>query len=206
MASFSVDSEEGKIVERLAKESDRAVAILGGCLLETRIETAIKAKLRTDDKLQSSTFGVNCPLGTFSAKNDMAFLLRCYGRLLHTELDVINNIRNKFAHYFVRKGHEIHDFKSPLIMELCKQLKLIENYVLTTEEFEKRHGKRQSVTEIPRGTMWGPDPQTMLADHRQRFISTVGLFTCYLGIYPRDQTYIQLIGDEPKPALPIFVE
>src|SRR5438093_8254281 len=126
MAGWTISAEESAIVGGLHKESDRAVAIIGACLLEDRIEIAIKAKLRVDEALENEVFNVNRPLGTFSAKNDVAYLLRCYGRASHRELETINKIRNKFAHYYWIKGSEVRDLNSAPVKDLCRNLRLLE--------------------------------------------------------------------------------
>ncbi len=201
MAGWSVTPEESAIIQGLGKESDRAVAIIGACILEDRIEGALKAKLRNESAVESDLFSVNRPLGTFSAKNNLGYLLRCYGQRFYRELETINTIRNRFAHYYLMKGNEVRDFDSIPIRDLCRNLTLVENYVLTTSQFNEKHGKRTSITEVPAGTMWGDDTSPILGNYRQRFITTVGLFTSYLGVYPTHETFVQLIGDEPLPSL-----
>jgi hypothetical protein len=98
MAGWNLSQEEFAIVGNLQNESDRAAAIISACILEDRIEDAIKAKLRKDKKAENDLFGDSRPLGGFDAKNKLAFLLRCYGRRLFEELETINTIRNRFAH------------------------------------------------------------------------------------------------------------
>ena len=201
MASWTISAEESAIVEGLNEESDRAIAIIGACILEDRIEGALKAKLRANSNVEKEMFGVNRPLGTFSAKNHMAYLLRCYGQAMYAELGTINDIRNKFAHRYSIKGNEVRDFDSIPIRDLCRKLKLLDGYVLATPAFEEKYGKRQSITEVPGGTMWADNTDHILNNNRQRFITTVGLFTVHLGVYPTETTYVQMIGDEPLPLL-----
>jgi hypothetical protein len=203
LPSFTMSLREKTIIDRLNQESDRAVAIIGGCILEDRIEASLKARMIIDKKVGGELFGVARPPGSFSAKNDLAFLLRCYGPKLHRELATVNSIRNKFAHYFESKGNEVHDFKSQLIIDLCKNLTLVEGYVLSTTAFNEKYGARESASEVPAGTSWCDNPDTILKDYRERFITTIGIFTAYLGVYPKEDTYIQLVDDEPKPLFEI---
>lgn len=135
--SWSVSADELEALREIRKSSDRAAAILSACILEDRIESAIEAKLIHNTKVKKPLFGVKGALSPFAAKNDLAFLLRCYGPRFHGELRLINEIRNKFAHHFVVKGNPISDFNSAGIADRCRQLTLLESYIMTTKEFKK---------------------------------------------------------------------
>ena len=62
MTVWMVSEEESAIIDALDKESDRAVAIIGASILEDRIEDAIKAKLRSDLRVEDEMFSVNRPM------------------------------------------------------------------------------------------------------------------------------------------------
>jgi hypothetical protein len=200
MPTWSLTNDEAKIINEMHKESDRAAAIIAGSLLEDRIELMIRAHCRVHKDAYSGLFGVARPLNSFAAKNNLALLLRCYGSKLHYELDIINKIRNRFAHYLSDKGDEIRDFQSPAINNLCSNLKIVESYVRPMEDWEERD-KAIPIEKRIRGMLYSTARETILENNRERFLTTAGLFSVYLGIYPKPSDYIQLMGDEPKPPL-----
>lgn len=163
----------------------------------------IRAKFREHKAAYSALFGVARPLNSFSAKNNLAFLLRSYGSKLYRELEIINKIRNRFAHYLSDKGEEIRDFRSTAISNLCRELTLVESYVRPLEEADQYMS--MPIDQRPRGKLYTTSREIILADNRERFLTTTGLFSVYLGIYPNPDDYIQLDGDEPlQPLVPRY--
>lgn len=196
MPVWSLTEDESKIVQELHKESDRAAAIIAGALLEDRIEITLRARFTNHKATYQNLFGVARPLNSFAAKNDLAFLLRCYGKKLHTELEIINRIRNRFAHYLSDKGDEIKDFNSTAIKNLSSNLTIIESYIRPMSEWEEKY-KHIPIMDRPRGMIFNDHRDSWLNNPRERFILSAGLFSCYLGIYPNPNDYIQLMSDEP---------
>ena len=110
------DETHREIFDELEKQTDRGAAIIGASLLETRIEEALKIRLLTN-KITEDLFGASSALGTFSAKINLAYSLRIYGKKTHRELNLIRKIRNEFAH-FVKPLN----FDSPKIANQCREL------------------------------------------------------------------------------------
>jgi DNA-binding MltR family transcriptional regulator len=85
-------------VEEYATESDRAAGILVGVGLDGRMEDLLRAHLVAWPKLGERLLGENRPLGSFSARIDVAYAL---GLLPDTEwrnLHALRKIRNFCAH------------------------------------------------------------------------------------------------------------
>jgi hypothetical protein len=120
-------------VEEIKNEGDRAAGIVAGSILETVVEAAITYRLLPMSNTHFDTlFGDRGPLGTFSAKIDMAFSLGLFGAVAKSDLHKIRAIRNQFAHKFAR------DFGHPKVAEICST---ITEYSpdFNTDELVKEH-------------------------------------------------------------------
>lgn len=111
----------GYLVEEFAEQSDRGVAIIGGSYLENAVAALIKADWRKASDSRSAENSLNDlfhnsgPLGSFSAKNKLAFLSQMIGEAFFSDLEIIRDIRNDFAHKLVwDKDSVAHD---PLTFE-----------------------------------------------------------------------------------------
>jgi hypothetical protein len=101
---------------RFREESDRACAILGAALLDARLESLYLSRLKHGaDELLSN----NGPLGTFSARTQVAFALEWIDLDVYHDLNIIRKIRNDFAHSF---DHEL-SFSDQSIEARCKNLR-----------------------------------------------------------------------------------
>ncbi len=82
----------------LIKESDRGVILVGAAMLDVRLERAILARLRDDEKVACELFGPDRPLGSFGAKIKLAYLLGLLTDEERRELDLVRRVRNRAAH------------------------------------------------------------------------------------------------------------
>jgi hypothetical protein len=124
----------------MARETDRAAAILACALLEDHLEEMLRTELR-DSSVFKELFGVSRPLGFFSAHNQLAYLMKIYGKPFYEEMRILSQIRNKFAHYYADgQGRFIGSFKAPAIAEMAAKLALIKPLL----EKELRRSKRFS--------------------------------------------------------------
>ena len=89
---------EQEAIDELPTLSDRAVAIVGATLLESRIEFTIRSQLRQDIPVATQFFKPEMPLGTFGAKIKLGYLMRCYPNEWWQDMRRIGHIRNAFAH------------------------------------------------------------------------------------------------------------
>ena len=107
MSWISLSTEESEAIRDLHQSSDRAVAIIAATLVEARLKTALFEKFQRHEKLEKEMFRSTGPLGSFSAKIDMAFMMKIISLGAHRDLENMKNIRNRFAHYI-----DIKDFES----------------------------------------------------------------------------------------------
>ena len=123
-----------ELLEKLAQHSDREIAIVGHSLLEAVLEDAIRAYLvPTPD---SRLFGNGAPLGTFWGLFTLGHAFGIVGDGLRTELQILNDIRNKFA-------HNVRDvrFDAEEIAPLCASLRFPDAYI-KEEGKERKRGLR----------------------------------------------------------------
>jgi DNA-binding MltR family transcriptional regulator len=107
-------------ISRLAYQTDRTLAIIGGSILEDAIETSIKYKfVRLSKRIDNTIFSGYGPLSSFSAKIDIAYALNLCGAGARSDLHSIRWIRNRFAHSI----KEI-DFGDQQVEARCKAMHL----------------------------------------------------------------------------------
>jgi hypothetical protein len=119
------ESDLRRAMEQLDKDSDRAAAVVGAAILDTRLTGSIKARLHSADDIDERMFRSSGPLGSLSAKIDLAFMLGIVGRQAHRDLHTIRDIRNRFAHHL-----DIIDFRSQSVSDLCANLKLVDEHII----------------------------------------------------------------------------
>jgi DNA-binding MltR family transcriptional regulator len=120
---WTIRDHETPAMERFTKGSDRAVAIIAGSLVEARLKEALESRFQRDPKIESEMFRSSGPLGSFSAKIKLAFLIGALTPEAYKELDRLKDVRNKFAHHL-----DIKDFQSQRVSDLCNNFSLIEKH------------------------------------------------------------------------------
>ncbi len=121
------DGEQAAAIDSIDGASDRAAAIIAGSLVEIRLTAAIKMHLKvSNEKIESNLFRPSGPLGSFSNKIDLAFLMGIISERAHKEISTIKDIRNKFAHYL-----DIVDFESQHIKDKCINLTFATELILS---------------------------------------------------------------------------
>src|SRR5438046_1098059 len=78
--------------------SNRALVLMGGTRLDFELEETIKAKLAWNPEGQDNLFDPDRPLGTFSAKINLAHRLGVIDGEFHSAVQIVRRIRNDFAH------------------------------------------------------------------------------------------------------------
>jgi len=130
----------------LREESERGCAIVAAVVIEDILEEMIQYKLlpsiKTTDELIR---GYNAPLGSFSAKIDLAFRLGIIRENVRKCLHIIRKIRNSFAH----KYEEISFDRQPIINQVM-ELKNESMDILTIlfEEIKKDANISRKIPEI----------------------------------------------------------
>jgi hypothetical protein len=80
--------------------SDRSVVITLGAFLDGAIEFMIAQNTRPQSTRSEfdDAFGINGPLGTFSARIEIAYLFKLIDETVRDQLNVIRELRNACAH------------------------------------------------------------------------------------------------------------
>ncbi len=119
-----LDENEKLVLKSLYKEGDRSAALIAGSIVDTRLEACLRSMMKQSEKVQERFFGTYGPLGSFSSRIDLAYLLNVISKEAHNDLTIIRNIRNDFAHNLSIKG-----FKDTSIKDKTLNLKLIDKFV-----------------------------------------------------------------------------
>lgn len=107
------------IIEEICQPSIRASIITSAALIESMLQKLLETYLIPEsNNFKSELFDFSGPLGTFSAKNKMAYALRLISKELYQDIDSYRNIRNKCAHKLYLDPQTLkkieckaHDFK-----------------------------------------------------------------------------------------------
>lgn len=114
------------LIEEINDQSDRGAAIVGAAWLEESISAAIESFLHSDPRAWQRLFGGNGPLGTLSAKIDLSRLLGLITDAIRSDLHIIREVRNEFAHQIAHKStHEKLSFNTPHIKDKCMAIKCV---------------------------------------------------------------------------------
>jgi mannitol operon repressor len=106
------------ILLELNKQTDRGAAIIAAAVIEEILEIVILKRVRplSNSRYESLFSGPNAVTGTLSAKIAMGFALSLYNEAGFKQLDMIREVRNKFAHRI-----EAITFEHPEILEIYKR-------------------------------------------------------------------------------------
>jgi hypothetical protein len=115
----------GEVFAGLETDTDRAVAIVGGAIVEQRLTEALKAFLVHDEKLLDTLLNPYGALGAFGVKVQIAYLTRAITKAGYDDLSNIVKIRNDFAHRF-----EINSFDQDSPKARCTNLRLVDEHIL----------------------------------------------------------------------------
>lgn len=116
---------QGGIIEDLADENDRAVAIVGATIVDYSLARAMLAHMgKVSNTYIEKTFDGRGPLATFSARIEVSFGFNVIGPKTRDDLNHIKQIRNDFAHKLTGGL----TFDTPDINMRCSQLHLIDNF------------------------------------------------------------------------------
>lgn len=87
-----------EILEDFKNESDRATVILGAAKLDAQLYILLSKVLKPSTNNQDELIDGDNPLGTFSARINIAFRLGLIDSQFAKSLHLIRKIRNSFAH------------------------------------------------------------------------------------------------------------
>ncbi|GEM_PF-6792277 len=106
--------------------TDRASAVVLGSFVERSLADLLAAKMNHSHI--GKIFDFSGPLGTFSAKIDLAYAFNFIGPKSYHDLDLIRLLRNAFAH-----TRRAVSFQTPEVIDVCKYLKLPDEDGVTSE-------------------------------------------------------------------------
>ncbi len=162
--------------EQLTNDSDRAAGLVAAAIVEQRLEEVIKFWLEKDLEVQEKLFRVSGPLGTFSVKIDLAYLMGIITSEGRKDLIRMKDIRNDFAHKL-----DIDSFKVQSIADRCKNLRLVDTHVA---EPHPNSPFRSTYVQEKDGRPYIPGYRGVaeeLKDARKRYIITAQLLSFFLG-------------------------
>jgi hypothetical protein len=100
----------------MASSNDRTCAIVGLAFLENMLVLAIMSRLRFLDSTEQNKL-FDGLLSSFSRRVEIARALDLFNDKIGSDLERLNRIRNRFAHYL-----EVSDFNHPEVASLCDDL------------------------------------------------------------------------------------
>ncbi len=107
---------------RLHGESDRGAALIAAALLDAQLESLFRRRLKHH---QDRLLGIDGALATFANRTRVARALEWIDTETEHDLDLIRNIRNKFAHSF----EQDLTFENVEVQGWCSSLLLIQTYL-----------------------------------------------------------------------------
>jgi DNA-binding MltR family transcriptional regulator len=169
-----LDDGEKSILDTLDFDSDRAVAIVTGSMIETRLERTLRNRFRPDKRIEGRLFHLSGPLGTFGAKIDIAYAFGLITLDAHRDLTLFKDIRNLFAHNL-----QIRDFRSRRILDKARNLRLVDDHVAEPSA----DGKQQRVYFGHRGpALFVTHATSRKKKAKDRYLMTAQLFTVKFAI------------------------
>lgn len=85
-------------INRFTRQGDRGTALIAAAWLDDALAALIRAQFRPDKSVTDDFMRSDGPLGSFSARIKVAYLLDLIGPSMRFDLDLIRAIRNQFAH------------------------------------------------------------------------------------------------------------
>ena len=170
MVWIITSGDEAEAIQDLKNTSDRAAAIVAAAILETRLEAILRRvlldhKKNADRTIREEMFRTSGPLGSFSAKINLTFMLGICSAATWTDLDYIREIRNAFAHRV-----EAQKFETIRIKDLCMNLRSFVKHIFPYGT------KAEDATQDINPKMFERDLPAQLADPRKRYILCVTFY------------------------------
>lgn len=104
-------------IATFTKQTDRGTALAVAAWIDDALEECLRATLRQDEEVADKLFQPDGPLGSFSTRIKMAYLLGFITPSLFRELETIKGIRNAFAH-----TRQLIRFTDQSIKDRCNSL------------------------------------------------------------------------------------
>jgi DNA-binding MltR family transcriptional regulator len=105
------------LVDVLNSEGDLACVVVGAAFLDAALKTLLSEKLLKSSDTTVKLLDDGGPLGTFSARADLAYCLSLVSKHRHKDLRLVMEIRNQFAHRHLKLA-----FDDSTVREMCGRL------------------------------------------------------------------------------------
>jgi DNA-binding MltR family transcriptional regulator len=101
----------------LSGESDRGCALMAAAFLDGQLEKLLRQTFVASERIADDLLGPSKPIGTFSSRIDLAFMLGFLSEQQRRDLHLIRKIRNDFGH-----NPSPITFDHPPIANRCREL------------------------------------------------------------------------------------
>lgn len=172
--------EEAAAIKELQSLPDRAAGIVGATILESRLGERLKketADLAIKEKitLHERMFHHSGPLGSFSARINLGFMLKIYDEEAWRDLDIIRSVRNDFAHLT-----GIGSFNTDTVRDRCGNLKACDTRFSDQEKDHPWDISTAYSTNSLEMSMRAENLEAKRADPRQRYLMCIQYYSAYL--------------------------
>lgn len=170
------------VFDQIQKDSDRAAGIVAAAIVEQRLAEFLQSRFpetKLAERLTLKLFNSTSPLGSFSAKIDAAYLFGYISEDAQSDLQVIKEIRNRFAHSL-----DIDSFERPEIKSRCENLKLVDRFVTDISDEDQAAIIRGDTPKSSGALMSFTGAGAMMKIPRQRYVTSAMVFNFFLGARP----------------------
>jgi len=115
------DQNDWPILQEMMKERDRGAALIGAGFLDRKLREAIESCLREDKATRHRMFKPSGPFGGTFNKALLGYMLGLYRKETLDDIELIGEIRNKFAH-----EPDPIDFEFEYVKDRALKLKLFD--------------------------------------------------------------------------------
>jgi DNA-binding MltR family transcriptional regulator len=105
----------GKALARFTKQADRGAALVAAAWVDDCLKECVRRTFRPDAKAVSALLDVDRPLGTFSSRVKLVYLLDIIDPWAYRDLEALRRLRNDFAH-----ARDDLRFSTPGIKDRCR--------------------------------------------------------------------------------------
>jgi DNA-binding MltR family transcriptional regulator len=168
--------------------SDRALGIIAASLVEIHLTKLLKqafiseTKTSSKETVQDRMFQSSGPFGPFTTKIRMAYLMGLISEELYKNLEIMREIRNRFAHHTEFGSFDIQEISSR-----CFNFTLVDKYI--SDDNAGRHGDPSALFLYNK-----PGADELLKRPKDRYVLSAQIFS--MGI--------QGAAVNPKPYKPAF--
>lgn len=107
------------LVQELARQSDRGVAIVGLAWVEEALQESLVSFLEGDKKAQERLFRQSGPLAALATKINLALPLGMCTQAIATDLHALLKIRNDFAHTDLAADNSALSVETVCVRDKC---------------------------------------------------------------------------------------